>query len=640
MRWDRSGLIVSETFDIIEQPHYLCQFFWRFSRLSDPARGYDSTVEAASQAEENIFRLSIQAHLLQQITLDPASDAMRGYLNVHYKPGRVTAIRMQPVANGAGIPVPRKLLISRPICIPLSPSGRCTRTYWAVVVDETDPSAAPRDVWLLKDTWRIFDSSGARDSADGEASDGREGSIMQHLLSKGVPNVPPVVDHWDVVAASDDIQSTVTQRYLDAAWVSKGGDKYRLRRARVVHRVHYRLVLKIAGFDLLQISSTEELLYATHDAFKALLEAYNRTNRLHRDVHPGNIILYRDDTADATRSRPRTGYLIDWENSCGVNTASSAGSIFDYEPSLQWQFLSWELASGVSKTHRIMDDVESIIYVVIYCGMLRLRCELARDRMALVEGFHVLFDTKKPFTDTNQGGGGKLNDILYLETTNDIKWTSTALLNWVSGAYALRKSALNPSHPSDNRWNLKSVAQFWASFFAQNPELPRDDRAVNVMSREVYFSCAAPRIALGTVFQPTIISQMQRSGTLVVSDLVRGTKRARTEPNTGATYDFATVSMAEEAGGSTKKQKSDGQEPAKPKAGRSRGGRSKRGRVVIVFKRMILHFMMLASIRGHNVRNVAPTCEYFYAIGRLDLDIRRRANGRTFASVTDGHQYI
>ncbi|OSD02404.1 hypothetical protein PYCCODRAFT_1435404 [Trametes coccinea BRFM310] len=600
IRWDRSGFIVSESFDVIEQPHYLCMFFWRLSKLPESARGYDSTVELASEAEENIFKMSIQAHLIKQLNLDAASDAMREYLNIHYKPGHVTAILMPSAARDNGNPTSttqRKLLISRPICMPLSPSGRCTRTYWAVNLETADSSAAPRDVWLLKDTWRIVSPSGAQDStvSNGGSVDEREGSIMQGLSSKGVPNVPPVVAHWDVAATSSDIQSTITQRYLEGKWVSRGGDSaYCLRTTRVVHRVHYRLVLKSAGFDLLQISSTEELLYATYDVFRALSTAYREARRLHRDVHPGNIILFRVEAADTTRSPPRTGYLIDWESSCGVNTKPSEGSAITdrYEPSLQWQFLSWKLASRSKSTYAVMDDVESLIYVVIYCGILRLRCELAKDRKALVDAIQGLFDARTTVTNTTKGGVGKLSDILYLHHSNGIQWTSTALQEWVSGAYALRRSAFNlsnpsqPPHPWDNHWHLDSMARFWTSFFAENAELPRDDRALNVLSREVYFSYVAPRLALGTVFEPTTASKRTRTGSLAVSDK-RSAKRRRAEAtedaagpsSTGATYELAAASMADELGHIAKKQKGDGQGSAKPRARMPRGGeRSKRGR--------------------------------------------------------------
>ncbi len=51
----------------------------------------------------------------------------------------------------------------------------------------------------------------------------------------------------------------------------------------------------------------------------ALKAAFEKTKRLHRDVTPGNIILYNDPergldlTTIAGQSNPRKGYLIDWE---------------------------------------------------------------------------------------------------------------------------------------------------------------------------------------------------------------------------------------------------------------------------------------------------------------------------------------
>ena len=125
-------------------------------------------------------------------------------------------------------------------------------------------------------------------------------------------------------------------------------------RADILKCVHYRLVLNIAGFDLLTLSGTRELLYSTYDALKgenvshglrgfryrnalltlgctALIDACTLGNRIHRDVHPGNIILYRGNNHKDT-SNPRTGYLVDWDLSCTIDGLQNTKDV--YRPSV------------------------------------------------------------------------------------------------------------------------------------------------------------------------------------------------------------------------------------------------------------------------------------------------------------------
>ena len=44
-RWDRCGVVVTESFDIRQQPNILCEFLWRFATTSVVGRGHDITVQ-------------------------------------------------------------------------------------------------------------------------------------------------------------------------------------------------------------------------------------------------------------------------------------------------------------------------------------------------------------------------------------------------------------------------------------------------------------------------------------------------------------------------------------------------------------------------------------------------------------------
>ena len=55
-----------------------------------------------------------------------------------------------------------------------------------------------------------------------------------------------------------------TQAYVDADWTC-GADH---RTHAIVKRIHYRLVLDIAGYTLLRLRGTSELLHGARDAFQ------------------------------------------------------------------------------------------------------------------------------------------------------------------------------------------------------------------------------------------------------------------------------------------------------------------------------------------------------------------------------------
>ncbi|KAI0935443.1 hypothetical protein AcV7_003875 [Taiwanofungus camphoratus] len=72
VRQDRAGTIATEAFDLHDYPELLCEFLWRFSRSSDSARGYDTTVERVGLHEERDSKEAITLHvkLEDQLGLD------------------------------------------------------------------------------------------------------------------------------------------------------------------------------------------------------------------------------------------------------------------------------------------------------------------------------------------------------------------------------------------------------------------------------------------------------------------------------------------------------------------------------------------------------------------------------------------
>ncbi|KAL1939421.1 hypothetical protein VTO73DRAFT_9977, partial [Trametes versicolor] len=92
LRWDRSGIIVTKSFDILTCPHLLCDFLARFAFASDYERGHDGSVAMASPQEELLFRDVVTTYVQDQ--LDIAGDDLARAVTEHYQQGCVYAMRM------------------------------------------------------------------------------------------------------------------------------------------------------------------------------------------------------------------------------------------------------------------------------------------------------------------------------------------------------------------------------------------------------------------------------------------------------------------------------------------------------------------------------------------------------------------
>ncbi len=296
IRWDRAGAIVSERFSVRDQPDLLCDFLWRFACASHAERGYDLTVEPATIQQAADFRLAIEAHVKSQggPTVPPESeDAVKE----HFEEKSVTAVHLLNSTH-FDEPAGHCLLVSRPIVVPLSVAGRCTRTYWAV-------ASRTKQVWLLKDTWRY--------DAPEEDSLKREGDVLRSLCEV-TKNVPPVkhdedvlrsfvvMDNSDLLGETDqlmiqhthgtrvdhplqtgdcadmntpgDVQTTLTQDFLEHSWVCRAKRTLDQLKHFIIKRTHYRLVLGVAGYPLLRFKDSYELLRATYDAFGGTINSW------------------------------------------------------------------------------------------------------------------------------------------------------------------------------------------------------------------------------------------------------------------------------------------------------------------------------------------------------------------------------
>ncbi len=179
LRWDRSGIIITQSFDILTHPELLGEFLARFAFASDHQRGHNMSIGMATQKEEVLFRDVVTKYIKDQ--LDLVDDALTDAVAKHYQQGCVFAVHMfvddSSATPSSSTPVADRYLVFRPVTSPLRLLGRATRGYWAVQVN------AERLVFL-KDTWRPPQE--------------REGTIIAELNAAGIRNVPQFVTQGDV----------------------------------------------------------------------------------------------------------------------------------------------------------------------------------------------------------------------------------------------------------------------------------------------------------------------------------------------------------------------------------------------------------------------------------------------------------
>ncbi|KAI0671003.1 hypothetical protein C8Q78DRAFT_1078950 [Trametes maxima] len=119
------------------------------------------------------------------------------------------------------------------------------------------------------------------------------------------------------------------------------------------------------------------------------------------------------------------GYLVDWEQSC-LKTMSY--NDFTFQPSLSWQFVSEAVSSG-SRSHRIEDDMESMFYVVLWCGFLIMPHNL--QPLDLLHSLRVMFDGHSENAHGSSGGNGKLRNKADRRFTGAVKWGSLGMQSWI-----------------------------------------------------------------------------------------------------------------------------------------------------------------------------------------------------------------
>ncbi|KAH9932689.1 uncharacterized protein BXZ73DRAFT_101231 [Epithele typhae] len=439
LRWDRSGCVVSESFDIRTHPELLCDFLWRFSQATPAGRGHDTSVKHAAPPDEKTFRDAIRAYAATQ--LFPGED-LEGEVERHYAPRRVYEVQLLSRDGHTREDKPRKMLFSRPVASSCTLAGHGTRGYWAVLAHED----GMKEVVFLKDTWRRSEGGVAV-----------EGEVLRELRHRSVQFAPVMKLHGDVSypegtsPGNDAVQKSVNMvEYPD--WAARVNG----RRRKLRQRTHYRLVMGPAGRPFDTQRSAEELLHSCYDVFTAMKMALETGNLLHCDISTGNIVLVKEPDSDI-----RKGYLIDWGLSVKANEDNEALS--SGRRGTRW-FMSRRILQMPSSDilHTFEDDMESLLYVVLYSALVLHSSDLTdRQRERRLQ----IFTQKSVNTDGEHYGGlGKMENAMNRKYTRGVRFDSPALGEWLDTMMAYHSPLPEHGDKHNNKWNVKAIDGFWKDF--------------------------------------------------------------------------------------------------------------------------------------------------------------------------------
>ncbi|KAH9932692.1 uncharacterized protein BXZ73DRAFT_46678 [Epithele typhae] len=468
--WDRAGCVVSESFDIRKDPDILCEFLWRFSNRGDIGRGHDVTVQPALPEEEELFRDALRLYAATQIG---EGEDLEEEVNRHYAPGQIYATSILHQGFSSCDDNTRRYVFSRPVVCSneLSPHG--TRGYWAVDV-------ATETIVFLKDTWRELTSK-------------TEGDILRRLYDLGVRNIPSLVWQGDVpwVVRSADtrrtlLQTTLTNRHDTSSWRCPVDGTL----SDVATRRHYRLILGTAGRPFSTVRGTKELLHASHDVFSAMRDALEKDSRVHRDISTGNIVLVTEEGTDV-----RKGILIDWELSC---TVDDDGNAEVYGRAGTWRFMSIRIldwAEPDEERHRFQDDMESLLWVVLYGALMWQPHNYSDDTLRDV--MRDFFDSRiwLPLMKTYRGGVAKNLHALNRGALPDLRFDSGSLQQWFSMMMAyLSPLPTHAKKPKDKWTDHGFIHQFWTEFL-DTPTLETANRVEHTPTDNTRASDVSSRVA-------------------------------------------------------------------------------------------------------------------------------------------------
>ncbi|KAF9526102.1 hypothetical protein CPB83DRAFT_858339 [Crepidotus variabilis] len=318
--YDRGATFVSESFDWVEDPLPLIDFFWYLANADDSTRGIDNTVVELTDNAEEVLQSGANELLKPYLIKDQQAKFMKITVHVEVSAGDQW-VEWDSSFNDTPIPnTTREYVVQTPLATPGNIHGRGTRVYPAVelVVGEDGSIQPAKSVCLLKEAWRS------------EYVVPEWNSIL-HLNNDKIEFVPTLRCAGSVLG-----RYTVTTSYG-----CRGFDR----------RFLHRIVTEEVGDSLFKFKDLEHLFKVLLDIVKAHEGATRQSEIIHRDISSGNILIYNG-----------RGLLNDWDMAKSREDTGARAHI----RTGTWEFMAIRLCKLGDFQVDIRDDMESVFWVLLW----------------------------------------------------------------------------------------------------------------------------------------------------------------------------------------------------------------------------------------------------------------------------------
>ena len=127
--------------------------------------------------------------------------------------------------------------------------------------------------------------------------------------------------------------------------------------------------------------------------------------------------------------------------------------------------------AGVKRQHTLQDDMESLLYVVLYCAFLHLPHDLSKDELA--QKIWELFEFSEWIEGRRTGGLGKMENAITQRLTKSMAF-NPALKQWIKTVIEYCEPPRRLQRGDIDKWgNPDYLDRFWTDFLEA---LPCNDR--------------------------------------------------------------------------------------------------------------------------------------------------------------------
>ncbi|TBU26684.1 hypothetical protein BD311DRAFT_422694, partial [Dichomitus squalens] len=503
MRWDRSGVFVSEKVDYLLRTDALVEVLLALIVMDDEAQGFDTSATLLQKDSDDYRLMDTLADVKNSFHLPVVSSEEGTPL-----PENLASVVSQPqptntktMANGpspglaaqgedsdseetVNLKIPdgdsfvfdyvldyfRKSVTDWPrynltindeeflVCEPLYHTrgliGRGTRGYVAY-------RKRTGTFVFLKDAWRPFYENVVS-----------EGEILGKLNKDGVCNIPTLLtarlfDHETRVSRycyKEDLRTNEERKMQAHEGVTdephgvkrtQSGMQEELK-SYVRHYGHHRLALKEVCLPITAFRSSRQLVSVVGDAVEAHYEATSKSMTIHRDISSGNILILPkfvvsdDGDGNITIRICWRGILADWELSKPLQDVGARQP----ERTGTWRYMS--VASLLDAYHIVgtADEIESFFNVLLHNALRYCSHNMELWVPAFIDRYFVQFEwgpdgtMKCPETKVNvitRLGAVEYGDVDFLEFGVDgqpnkaLNTLFTVLLGWFKARYEVAK---------------------------------------------------------------------------------------------------------------------------------------------------------------------------------------------------------